>query len=78
MDAPGYISPEEARRALRSVYRGDSETNLEKAVLESLSNDLKPIDEKGRRKPSSLLVLLFLLVCALAGSFLYFSLGARS
>jgi hypothetical protein len=78
MDAEDYISPEKMRRALRSIYRSDSESNLQKALLTSLSNDLKPIDEQGRWKPSSLLVLLLFLLCALAGVFLYFSIGAHS
>lgn len=78
MDARGYISPEEVRRALRSLYRGDTEANLQKSLLENFSDDLKPIDEKGRWKPSPLLVLGFILVCALTGVFLYFSIGGRS
>jgi len=78
MDAEDYISSEKVRSALRSIYRSDAESNLQKALFESLSNDLQPIDQKGRWKPSSLLVLVFLLLCALAGVFLYFSIGARS
>jgi hypothetical protein len=78
MNVNDYISAEVVRRALRSLYRSDSESNLTKALLESLSNDLRPIDEKGRWRPSPLLVLLFFLLCALAGVFLYFSIGARS
>jgi hypothetical protein len=77
MNVNDYISPEEVRRALRSIYRSDPESNLTKALLESLSNDLRPIDEKGRWRPSPLFVLLFFLLCALAGVFLYFSIGAR-
>jgi hypothetical protein len=78
MNVNDYISAEEVRRALRCIYRSDSESNLTKALLKSLSNDLRPIDEKGRWRPSPLLVLLFFLLCALAGVFLYFSIGARS
>lgn len=78
MDAQGHISAEEVRQALRSIYRADSETNLEKALLASFSNDLKPVNEKGRWKPSPLLLLGFFMLCALAGVFLYFSIGARS
>ncbi|MGD0158021.1 MAG: hypothetical protein ABSB50_18175 [Terracidiphilus sp.] len=77
MDAQGYISPEEVRQALRQIYRGDPESNLQKALLHSLADGLKPINEKGRWKPSPLLVLLFLLLCALMGVFLYFSNGVR-
>ena len=77
MDAQGYISAEEVRQALRQIYRGDAESNLQNALLESLSDELKPVDEKGRWKPSPLLVLTVVLVCALAGVFIYFSIGGH-
>ena len=77
MDAQGYISPEEVRQALRQIYRTDAETNLQSSLLESLSDELKPINEKSRWKPSPLLVLTFFLLCALLGVFVYFSVGGR-
>ena len=77
MSAEGYSSPEEVRRALRSIYRGDAESNLQKALAAALSDDLKPVDEKGRWKPSPLLLLAFFLLCALSGVFLYFSVGGH-
>jgi hypothetical protein len=77
MDAQGYITSEEVRQALRQIYGGDPESNLQKALLHSLADGLKPVDEKGRWKPSPLLVLLFLLLFALMGVFLYFSIGVR-
>jgi hypothetical protein len=69
--------PEEIRLALLSIYRGDSESNLQQVLLRLLADELKPVDEKGRWKPSPLLILVALLVCALIGIFLYFTLGAR-
>jgi hypothetical protein len=78
MDAQGYISQEELRQALRTIYRSDVEANLQTALLQSLSDGLKPVDEKGRWKPSPLLVLLASLLCALIGVFLYFSIGGRA
>ena len=77
MDADGYISAEEVRQALRQIYLSDAESNLQNALRESLSDELRPIDEKGRWKPSPLLVLTVVLVCALAGVFIYFSIGGR-
>ncbi len=77
MDALGYISAEEVRQALRQIYLSDAESNLQTALLESLSDELKPVDEKGRWKPSPLLVLTIVLLCALASVFVYFSLGGR-
>jgi hypothetical protein len=77
MDSLGYISAEEVRQALRQIYRSDAESNLQNALLESLSDELKPVDEKGRWKPSLLLVLSAVLLCALVGIFIYFSVGGR-
>ena len=77
MDSQGYISPQEVRQALRQIYRSDAEINLQSSLLESLSDELKPIDEKGRWRPSPLLILTLVLLCALLGVFVYFSLGAR-
>jgi hypothetical protein len=77
MDDLGYISAEEVRQALRKIYLADIESNLQNALRESLSDELRPVDEKGRWKPSPLLVLTVVIVCALAGVFIYFSIGGR-
>ncbi len=75
MNANGYITPEEARLALRKLHSEDTETNPELALRAALADDLKPVDARGRWKPSSLVVLVCWLLCALLGVFLYFSLG---
>ena len=77
MDALGYISAEEVRQALRQIYLSDAESNLQNALRESLSDELKPVDEKGRWKPSPLLVLTVVLLCTLIGVFIYFSIGGH-
>ena len=77
MDSQGYISPQEVRQALRQIYRSNAEINLQSSLLLSLSDELKPIDEKGRWRPSPMLILTLVLLCALLGVFVYFSLGAR-
>jgi hypothetical protein len=77
MDALSYISAEEVRQALRQIYRSDAESNLQNALLESLSDELRPVDEEGRWKPSPLLILTVVLLCALVGIFIYFSVGGR-
>jgi hypothetical protein len=77
MDSQGYISAEEVRQALRLIYLSDAESNLRNALVESLSDELRPVDEKGRWKPSPLLVLTVVLLCALLGIFIYFSVGGR-
>jgi len=77
MDAQAYISPQEVRQALRQIYLSDAETNLQRSLLESLSDELKPTDEKGHWKPNPLLILTLVLLCALLGVFVYFSVGVR-
>ena len=77
MDKQGNITPQEVHQALRQIYLSDAETNLQRSLLESLSDELKPIDEKGRWKPSPLLILTLVLLCALLGIFVYFSVGGR-
>jgi hypothetical protein len=77
MDSQGYISAEEVRQALRQIYRNDAESNLQNALLESLSDELKPVDGRGHWKPSPLLVLTVVLMCALVGIFIYFSVGGN-
>jgi hypothetical protein len=67
----------EMRQALRTVYQQDRETNLHKALLLALADDLRPIDESGRWRPNALIVLVAVLLIALLGIFLYFSIGAR-
>jgi len=75
MDAVGYVTPEEVRLALRKLHSEDIETNPERALRAALADDLKPVDARGRWKPSSLLILAGVIVFALLGVFLYFSLG---
>ena len=75
MDAAGYVTPEEVRLAIRKLHSEDTETNPELALRAVLADDLKPVDALGHWKPSSLVILVGSLICALLGVFLYFSLG---
>ncbi len=75
MDATGYVTPDDVRLALRNLHTEDIETNPEKALRAALADDLKPVDARGRWKPSSLVILVGVIVFALLGVFLYFSLG---
>jgi hypothetical protein len=75
MDSRGNVTPEETRQSLRKLYLKDEETNLQAALLLALSDDLKPVDPRGRRRPSSLLILVALLVVVLIAIFVYFSFG---
>ena len=75
MDTAGYITPEEVRLALRKLHSEDTETNPEMALRHALADDLRPVDARGRWKPSSLVILAGFIVLSLLGVFLYFSLG---
>jgi len=75
MDAAGYTTPEEVRLALWKLHSEDVETNPEMALRAALADDLKPVDARGRWKPSSLVILVGVIVVALLGVFFYFSLG---
>jgi hypothetical protein len=77
MDIRGNVTAEETRHALRALYRGDTETNLQKAFARALADDLKPIDENGNWRPSQLLVLCGALLLVLVGVFFYFSIGGH-
>jgi hypothetical protein len=68
-------STDQARWALRQRYRSDPESNLGATLVRLLSDPLRPVDEKGRRKPNPLFVVLLGLLCSLISVFLYFSLG---
>ena len=75
MDAAGYVTPEEVRLALRKLHSEDIETNPEKALPHAFADDLRPVDARGPWKPSSLVILVGVIVSALLGVFLYFSVG---
>ena len=75
MDTASYVTPEEVRLALRKLHLEDTETNPELALRSALADDLKPVDARGRWKPSSLVILAGFIVLALLAVFLYFSLG---
>jgi hypothetical protein len=75
MDSQDRVTPEETRIAMQQLYRQDREANLQKALLQALRDDLKPVNAKGRWKANSLLVLGAFLVLAIVAVFLYFSRG---
>ena len=77
MDARGYVTTEETLQTLRVVYREDAETNLQTVLARALSDDLRPVNEKGRRRPHFVLLLGAGVVVSLLSVLLYFSVGAR-
>ena len=76
-DIRGNVTAEETRQAIRALYRKDSEANLRVAFARALSDDLKPVDENGKWRPSTLLVLGCALLLAFASVFVYFSIGGH-
>ena len=77
MDIRGNVTADETRQALRVLYRADTETNLQKAFAAALADDLKPIDENGKWRPSTPLFLCGVLLLVSVGVFVYFSVGGR-
>lgn len=77
MRTRGYVTVTQMHEALRIAYREDPESNLQKALATAFADDLRPIDEKGRWKPSPLLILVGGIVLTVIIVFVYFSLGAR-
>jgi hypothetical protein len=73
----GNVTAEETRLAMRALYRVDAETNLQTAFARALADDLKPVDENGKWRPGTLLVLSGALLLAFAGVFVYFSMGGH-
>ena len=67
------VTPEQVRSAFRQLTKHDHEANLEIALREAFADELKPVNQKGRWNPSSLLVLVLFLFLAVAGVFLYFT-----
>ena len=76
-DIHGNVTAEESRLAMRAIYRRDVETNLQAAFARALADDLKPVDENGKWRPSTLLVLGCAVLLAFAGVFVYFSIGGH-
>jgi hypothetical protein len=77
MDNRGSVTAEEARQALRALYRADREANLQKAFTCALADDLKPTGENGKWRPSTLLVLCGVLFLAFVAVFISFSIGGH-
>jgi hypothetical protein len=77
MNAGDYVTVEKVRSGLKALYHADPETNLQAALLRCLADDLRPVDEKGRWKPSPLLVLIMAIVSAFLGVFAFFSIGGH-
>ncbi|MDR3733900.1 MAG: hypothetical protein P4L10_00010 [Acidobacteriaceae bacterium] len=71
------VTAEETRLAMRALYRTDAETNLQTAFAHALADDVKPVDENGKWRPSTLLVLGCAVLLAFAGVFIYFSIGGH-
>ena len=73
----GNVTAEETRQAMLALYHFDAETNLQTAFAHTLADDLKPIDESGKWRPSTLLVLGGALLLVFVGVFVYFSIGGH-
>jgi hypothetical protein len=71
------ITPDEARQMLRQLYAADGEINIRDGLRRSASDPIRPLTEKGRLRPSTLLVVGGAMLFLLVAIFLYFSIGTR-
>jgi hypothetical protein len=78
MKTRGHVTVTEMQEALRILYHEDPETNLQKTLAAAFADDLGPTDEKGRWKPSPLLVLVGSVLITLIAVFIYFSIGGQA
>lgn len=62
---------------LRQGYRSDDEINLEVVLRRSVSDPVKPVSEKGRMRPSVLVVAGCIMLFLIVASFADFSFGGR-
>jgi len=72
-----FLTIVDAREMLRRAYRSDGEINL-RAILSRVASDpIKPVSEKGRMRPSMLVVVGIIMLLLLTASFVYFSFGGQ-
>lgn len=62
---------------LRRTYHSDGEINLEAVLRRVASDPVKPVSEKGRMRPSVLVVVGSIMLFLTIASFAYFSFGGR-
>ena len=75
MKTYSYVTVAETRRALHAIHHADPEANIKNAFLRAFADELTPVDDKERWRPSKLLIIAGLILSAVAGVFIYFSLG---
>ena len=62
---------------LRRLYRSDGEINLEAVLLRAVSDPIKPVSEKGRMRPSTVVVASGVALFLILAGFMYFSFGGQ-
>ncbi len=77
MAADHFITTAEAREILRCSYRSDEEIKLEAVVRRAASDPIKPVSEKGRMRPSVLVLVGSVMLFLTVASFVYFSFGGH-
>lgn len=78
MKTRGHVTEAETRQALRELFRVDPEIDSRTALLRMFEEELRPLDARGRWRPSRLLLLIAGLLCAAVLAFAWFTFGARS
>jgi hypothetical protein len=76
-EAPQFISAEEMRELLRTVYAGELEGRLLAGVARGLRHPAMPLDPVGRQRPHPLWLALLLIALLAATSFAVFTVLER-
>jgi len=77
MSADRSITSKDAREMLRRLYRSDGEINLAAVLRRAVSDPIKPVSEKGRMRPSTVVVVSGVALFLILAGFMYFSFGGQ-
>lgn len=75
MTTDRFITTAETREMLRRAYRADGEINLDVVLRRAASDPIKPVSEKGRMRPSMLVVVGSITLFLIVAGFVYCSFG---
>jgi hypothetical protein len=78
MQTRGYVTEAQTRQAFREICRQDPEVNSRAALLRVFEDELRPLDTRGRWRPSRLLILIAGILAGTIIVFTLFTFGARS
>lgn len=71
------ITTDEAREMLRRLYNADDEINLSAVARRAACDPIKPVSERGRMRPSIVVIVGGIMLFLVIASFVYFSFGGQ-